>query len=629
MLTRLTIQNFVLITDETLHVGPGLNVLTGSSGAGKSLVLNALRFVLGGRPPAGLSVDKAKTPRVVAEFDLPDPAVRARIAQILDLDWADDETLVLARRLTPAGKTAATANGLPIAAASLRAVAPLLADLHGQGDQHRLLAPAYQLQLIDRAAAVQTHAPAVAPTANRPATGHRKSTVIGDDDRESVPASTIRLSDTASAADGERSITRASAASPSTAEGPTDRLADRYGRWQALLARQAQLAADADLRGQRLELARFQRDEIESADVQPDEWESTVERHQKLAHLDALRAAAAAVVNGLTEADEPILDRLSSLTATLEKLVAADPALDPLVANLSAAAVGLDETARQLRDYVDGLDLDPGELADVETRLTQLRRLADKYGPTTADVLSRGEALRGEIDRLEALQTDTAALETDIAAAEKAFREAALAMRQRRAAVIPKLARQINGQLKALGMPRARFEIEFVPAEPGPTGIDRAEYLIRTNPGQAMQPLRKIASGGELSRVMLAIRSVLAEADATPLLVFDEIDANVGGRAGGVIAERLKGLARHQQILCISHLPQVAAYADGHWTVRKRQTDAATETAIEAMDDRGRIGELAEMIGGAHVTATTRRQARELVALATGRRAPAVPETDR
>jgi DNA repair protein RecN (Recombination protein N) len=302
----------------------------------------------------------------------------------------------------------------------------------------------------------------------------------------------------------------------------------------------------------------------------------------------------------------------------LSELSMLDHNLAPIAGGMRDATIALEEVAFDLSRYLDKLDLDPAEAAEVEERLNTLNRILNKYGRTVEEALAHRAELARQIAELEQAGDDLSSLHSQIAALKKELNKLGDELSARRHAAAKRLKPLIEKELAELGMEKATFEVSLVVSrDPLPSGLDQIEFIARTNPGQLPQPLRKIASGGELSRIMLALKGILAQGDRVSVLVFDEIDANVGGRLGSVIGNKLRKLAGHHQVLCITHLPQIASYADRHLTVRKAIVGDKTQTTVRTMDGAERLQELAEMIGGQRITDTTRAQAKELLDAAT------------
>ena len=598
MLRELHINNLAVIADARVELAGGLNCFTGATGAGKSLVIGAIEVLLGMRSPAELLRPGADEGRVSGVFEVRGDDVLKRIEQITDAPVAaDGGELLITRRLYASGRSSVSLNGNPITLAMLKQVAEHLVDVHGQHDHQFLLKPSNQLDVLDQFA------------------------------------------------------------------GLTDlrrRYHDLYEQVQDAKARLAELSANRTLREQQLELYRFQAEEIDNAELSAGEYEELAARASVLRNLEKLTKEATATHRALYEADGSVLERLKMMAAVLSDLSIVDSNLAPTAAGMRDATIALEEVAFDLSRYLDKLDLDPAETAEVEERLNTLNRILNKYGRTVEDTLAHREELRQQISDLERATDDLCSLQSKIDPLSREMMKLGAELSAKRQAAAKKLAPLIVKELAELGMEKATFTVSFGSPLPGgaerrelgdasttprrstssasaapsaspsspiptPSGLDHIEFTAQTNPGQLPQPLRKIASGGELSRIMLALKGILAQGDRVSVLVFDEIDANVGGRLGSIIGNKLRKLATHHQVLCITHLPQIASYADRHLTVRKDVIDGKTQTSVRPMHGPERLEELAEMIGGHRITDTTRAQAKELLEAATAEFAPAPP----
>ena len=560
MLRELHISNLAVIADARIELAAGLNCFTGATGAGKSLVIGALEVLLGLRSPAEMLRAGADEGRVSGVFDIDNAEMLKSIERITDAQvTADGGELLLTRRLYASGRSSVSLNGNPITLGMLKQVAEHLVDVHGQHDHQYLLKPSNQLDVLDQ---------------------------FGD----LLPL--------------RRQYHEV-----------YEKLVDAKRRLQ-------ELSASRTLREQQLELYRFQADEIDTAELNPAEYEELQARASVLTNVEKLKKEAGGVHGALYEADGSVLERLKMMAAVISELAGLDQNLAGVASSLRDMTIGLEECAFDLSRYLDKLDLDPGELAEVNERLNMIQRVLNKYGDPIESALAYREEIGQKIEELGRATDDLSALQrqvTPLAAELKKLGEALTAKRQ---AVAKKLGPLIERQLAELGMEKAKFSVSLSPAAgavPGeslpatPSGFDHVEFGAQTNPGLQPQPLRKIASGGELSRIMLALKGILAASDRISVLVFDEIDANVGGRLGSIIGNKLRHLAEHHQVLCITHLPQIASYADRHLTVRKEVSGDRTETKVRPMEGGERLQELAEMIGGQRITDTTRAQAQELL----------------
>ncbi len=563
MLRELHISNLAVIADARIEFASGLNCFTGATGAGKSLVIGAIEVLLGLRSTTDLLRPGVDEGRVSGVFEIRGKALLQTIEAITDVPvTADGGELLLTRRLYASGRSSVSLNGNPITLTMLRQVAESLVDVHGQHDHQYLLKPSNQIEVLDQ---------------------------YGD------------------------------------LEALRARYHEVYARLQEARRRLDDLSADQTLRRQQLDLYHFQADEIDNAELAPGEYEELQARSAVFENLEKLRKDAGATYAALYEMDGAVLERLKGMAGVLAELAELDLTLKPVSDSMRDATLQLDETAFDLSRYLDKLDLDPSERAEVSDRLNTVNRILNKYGGTIEETLAYRAEIGGQIAELEKTTDDLASIQQTIQPLEGEMKALGEELSANRRATARTLAPMIENALAELGMEKAKFTIAFDAApmnESGlpatPSGFDAIEFIAKTNPGQAAQPLRKIASGGELSRIMLALKGILAQTDRVSVLVFDEIDANVGGRLGSVIGNKLRHLATHHQVLCITHLPQIACYADRHLTVRKRVDGDQTRTTVRIMDGSERLEELSEMIGGQRITDTTRAQAAELLESARG-----------
>ena len=570
MLRELHISNLAVIADARVELDPGLNCFTGATGAGKSLVIGAIEVLLGLRSPGEMLRPGVDEGRVSGVFEIRNKGILDQIERLTDAPVsADGGELLLTRRLYASGRSSVSLNGHPITLGMLKGVAEHLVDVHGQHDHQYLLRPSNQLDVLDQFG------------------GH---------------------------------------------EPLREQYHDVYQRLQNAQQRLEDLSANKTLRQQQLELYRFQAEEIDAAELDAGEYEELQARSSMLKNLEKLTKDVTATHAALYEADGSVLERLKMMTAILSELSTLDQNLNSVAGNMRDATISLEEVAYDLSRYLDKLDLDPGEAAEVDERLNTINRVLNKYGNTIEETLAHRKELQAQIEQLERATDDLSSLQKEIDPLRTQLKKLGEELSVKRQATAKKLAPLIEKQLAELGMEKAKFSVSLaaaakdahgVPATP--SGFDQIEFIAQTNPGQLAQPLRKIASGGELSRIMLALKGIVAQGDRVSVLVFDEIDANVGGRLGSIIGNKLRHLSRHHQVLCITHLPQIASYADRHLTVRKDVSNNQTQTTVRPMTGDERLQELAEMIGGTRITDTTRAQAKELLDAAVAEFAPTRP----
>jgi DNA repair protein RecN (Recombination protein N) len=557
VLERLHIRNLAVVAELEVEFGPGLNVVTGETGAGKSLVLGALQLLLGERAsPAAIRQGAAQCE--IAAVLRAGPRERAAgraLAQFLaanSLEPAEDGELILRRVLNPSG-TRHFVNGTPVTLNLLRELGDLLVDIHGPHDHQSLLQPRCQLALLDSFAAL-------------------------DDDRDAVAAA-----------------------------------------WAAAEEARCELERlrSENLAPREIELLRHQCAEIEAAGVQPGEDAELGARHALVAHQRQLLELAGQCRQGLTEGEAAAVDTLRTILRLAAEIEGIDPAGGaPLRARLETLIENAEELSADLARYADGLSLDEDELARLEERLAVLQRLRRRYGPTLEDVLRSAVDARTRLERVDGRQARIA--EQERACAERATAHGRLCARlsAARRAAAERLAAAITGKLRRLGFAQGTFAVQLADAPPGSRGADAAEFAFAPNPGEALLPLRQIASSGEIARVMLAIKTILSAADRVPILVFDEVDANIGGRVAVKVAEELVAIARQHQVLCITHLPQIAAAGRRHFRVAKDVENGRTQARMEPLSGAAREEEIIRMLGSDAGSAVAREHARELLAQA-------------
>lgn len=602
MLRELHIQNLAVIEETSIEFGPGLNVFTGQTGAGKSLVLGAIESLLGLRKSAAKMIRPGtEQARISGVFELPNPDSAELVGLALDLDLLPGDELVLTRKIFATGRSSISANGQPVTAAMARRAAEGLIDIHGQHDHQTLLRPARQLELVDHYA-------------------------------------------------GSATLRR--------------RFAERYRDWSALRDERERLQSSSDLRDQQLDLYRFQADEIDAAEPVSGEMAELQARERVLNNLCRIKRDAGAAYSALYDSEGSVAERLQAMTHLLLELADVDEQLEPIAEQVRTATLTLQESAFELSRYTERLELDPEELAEVESRLNSLNRLIQKYGdgrsltgtddPLSA-VIQHRKHLAEQIDQLANDCQDQTRIDDQIDALAAELLQIGQTLSAKRAAAAKKIGPKVQRQLAELGMRDATLRVQTTTSPldlANSNGLDRVEFLARTNPGQDERPLREIASGGELSRVMLALKSVLSTKESSKaratsgtdvgggsgagidVLVFDEIDANIGGRLGDVIGRKLRQLAgsstgqagsagpsnvRDRQVLCITHLPQIAAFGDRHFHIVKEVVGGKrkhTDTTVRLLKANERVNELAEMLAGSKASTTSRRQAKELLAAA-------------
>ena len=535
-LAELSVKDLALVSELRLELGPGLTVLTGETGAGKSMLVDALLAATGGRVAAGMVRDGAERARVEAVFASDDP---------------DEFTLV--REIQP-GRAPARLNGETVPLAKLAERGSELVAIHGQGEQLRLARPAVQRDLLD---AFGSHDPL----------------------RGAVGAA--------------------------------------YRALEEILAQRAPLGGDPHERARRLELLEHEVREIEAAAIAPDEEHDLATRLAVSRSADRLRASAASVHELLIGERAAARDRLAVAARELGAAAELDPRLGEYAVRLAQSVDEIADLGAELRRYAESIDADPRELERLEARNDALLEIKRRYGPTLADVAAYLERASAELSDVSSQEERLARLDDEERAARAEHAAACAALHVAREKSAKKLAKRVEAELAELGLARCRFTVELTAIGPDASGADHVTFRIAPNPGEGLAPLEAIASGGELSRIMLAIEVVLAAQDATPVLVFDEVDAGVGGRLGEVVGRALWSLARGHQVLCVSHLAQVAAYADAHVRVRKDVHAGRTHVVAERLAPAASVAELADMLGAGGSSRSLAAGARELQRAAT------------
>lgn len=564
MLTQLKIRGFAIIDTLELELSTGLTVVTGETGAGKSIVVEALGLLLGDRADAGTVRHGAERAELEAEFNLDRaPGVAAWLRE---REFDDGDGLIVRRTVGADGRSRATINGRAAPLATLAELGEQLVDLHGQHEHQSLGRRDVQLGILDHFA-----------------------------------GNAARLA----------------------------RVAERFTTLRAVRAERERLAAAHTERESRLEFLRFQAVELAALGPEPGEPTRLVTEQRRYANLGKLVEGGQRALTGAWESDDENAYRLlATALAELDALVPLDPALVPIAAALREAQVQLQDGSAALRHWLDGLELDPARRDEIETRLADYTRLARKHR-VEVDALD-GVRLRidGDLADLERSEVRLSELDAALAEAYAAYADAALALRAARSAAAIKLGKAITQLMHELGMPGGRFALELAPLTPEQgtaKGIDQIEFMVSANPGQPPRPLAKVASGGELSRVALAVQAIIvgksADGSAIGTLVFDEVDSGVGGGVAEIVGRKLRTLARDRQVLCVTHLPQVAALGHNHLLVSKavaksvgqRSALEETRTAVAALSAEQRVEELARMLGGVEITAKTRAHAREML----------------
>lgn len=569
MLVTLQVRDLAIIDEVEVSFGHGLNVVTGETGAGKSILIDALSLVLGARASAGDVVRTGATQaEITAVFAVPGDDLRRARFEEAGLAWDDD---LVVRRIVgnerTGGRSKAYLNGRMVSLAQLVSLTAGLADVTSQHDQQTLTDPQTHLQLLDASASLEG-------SRARMAKAH------------------------ASMAEATRAL-----------EGVLRTLRDR---------------ADRE------DLLRFQAKEIDALALKPGVEEQWAAERERLRHASKLADGTTLAEETLYSRDGAVLDELGVVSDALSKLVGVDASLGGPLELVNQARTLVAEAARELGRYGRGVRSDPERLAELEELMQTLSRLKRKYGGTVEEVLAFRAKVAGELATLEQGEGKVAELEAVVEAARQRAQSEARALSEARRAAAGRLGAAISAELETLGMGGARVVVDVAHASPGgaelvvdgarlaPTGMDRVEFLIAPNRGEEPRPLRKVASGGELSRALLAIKRVLTDVGPRTFYVFDEVDAGVGGAIAEVIGQKIKQVASRHQVLCITHLPQIAVYGDKHFVVSKQVVGERTMSSVRALGDAERMEEVARMLGGIRVTDRTREAAAEMLRSAVG-----------
>ena len=567
MLCQLNIQNFALIDRLSLDFEYGFNALTGETGAGKSILIDAINAALGSRVGADLIRTGADRALVEAVFSVGETAPPPLA------EWVEDGLVILSREIAGSRSTCRI-NGRMCTASVVREIATHLIDIHGQHDHQSLLQAERHVDVLDGWAG------------------------------------------------GEVLTLKARALAVFT------ELREVHTHLRAL-------QTDERERAQRVDLYQFQVDEIDSADLRPDEEDELLAERVRLANAERLYAAAGSALGSLSQADVTAEDLLGQAVRDVETAAALDPQLNPVLESLNAALIAAQDAVAELRDYQENIEFNPERLEEIQTRLETLRVLKRKYGDSVEEILAYRDKIAAELDTLTHSEERLAELGKRTAALEQQLDEVAASLHGARRAAAARFERDLGGQLADLNMARTQFSVALETPrraseswERGLTAIlGRAEFMISANPGEPLRPLARIASGGELSRVMLALKGAMAGAGAVPTLIFDEIDTGVGGRTAEVLGAKIAQLAHldggSTQILCVTHLPQIASMAGTQYQVSKEQLPNRTLVAVRRLEGDERVGELARMLGGSEATAA--QHAREMLAAAAHARASRQP----
>lgn len=557
MLQELTIDNLAIIKHLTLDFASQMTVLTGETGAGKSIIIDAVGLLAGGRGSQEYIRRGEDKLSLQGQFAIPADPAMGDLLDSMGIDH-EDGMLIISREIHRNGRNIIRVNGELINTTMLRKIGAHLVDIQGQNEHQRLMQPETHLGMLDQFAGA--------------------------------------------------AVTQLLA-----------KYQERYRDYVKLKAAVNKKQANEQQWAQRLDILRYQVKEISAADLKPNEEDELTSERDRLEHFQQINNALQQAVATFNEGEAPVLDQIATVMDAINGIADFDDAYDQLSKSLNDAYYALQDVANEAGQQLDLLEFDDGRLAEIDQRLTTIGDLEHKYGDQVKDVLAYYDQIKGELDEMESAADSNSDLEQRLVTAEGELKELGKQLSQVRQRAAHELAKRVHQQLIELYMAKADFEVHFAnhsADEFTPTGIDTVEFYIRTNPGETMGPLAKIASGGELSRVMLALKTIFAQNEGVTSIIFDEVDTGVSGRVAQAIADKIKLIAAHSQVLCITHLPQVAAVAQHHFLIKKGVHDNRTTTRVTALTDPQRVDELARMLSGEKITALTREHAQELLEMA-------------
>lgn len=554
MLTHIYVRNFAIIEELDLDIDPGMTVLTGETGAGKSILMDAVGLALGDRAGAGVIRHGTERAEIQVSFD---PGRLAAVRKWLAKhDFAADDACQLRRTIASDGRSKGYINGSPAPLQLLRELGEQLIDIHGQHEHQSLLRRDMQRLLLDEFAG-----------------------------QAGLAASVATL----------------------------------FQTWQRSHEELETLRRAAGDRDARLDLLRYQVQELAALAPQADEWQALEEEHRRLANASRLRDSCARAINHLDDDEPSVSSSLGDSSREIGQLLEFDAGLGPAAELLDSAAIQLREAVTELRHYLDKLDADPQRLIDIEQRISAVHTLARKHRVEPGDLVALQQRLAMELGNLENADSRLEQLTAAMMAQRAEFLAAATQLSSGRRKAATKLAKRVTEDMRQLGMPGGQFGVTIeavAPEQATAAGLDRIEFQVSANPGQPLQALNKVASGGELSRISLAIQVATIQQGGIPTLIFDEVDVGIGGGVAEMVGEKLRAIGRTRQVLCVTHQPQVAALGHNQLRVSKLTDAATTLTRIQVLNDEERCDELARMLGGIKITERTRAHARELMARA-------------
>ncbi len=555
MLKSIKVRNLAIVEDAGVEFGPALNVITGETGAGKSIIMGALDLVLGERADKSLLRTGEQQCVVEAEFEIANPKAINAILEELAMNPCEDGQLTIRRAISASGSGKSIINDSSSTVQTLKKIGDLLVDMHGPHDHQSLLNTSFQTDILD------SH--------------------------------------------GKLWARRA-------------KYEEKYREWQEIRQRRAELDSDDSSVEQQIDLLQFQIQEIEDADLKPNEEESVNDELSTVANASRITELANGIQAALSEAEESAFNAVAAALQYLRELEAIMPEASEWRNEANSVSIQLQELASAVSARVSDIETDPERLQWLDDRLGLINKLKRKYGASIDEIFQHHAVAKQKLDDLESRGERIAALEKMLEDTEKEMFAEAKTLTESRKKASAKLAETITAELQGLGFAHGAFGVSIEKAPPGPAGCDFVDFGFAPNAGEEMRPLKAIASSGEISRVMLAVKAVLAKHDSIPVLVFDEIDANVGGEMGNAIGKRLAAIAKSHQVICITHLPQVAAFGSQHYMVSKGVENGRTFTSITPVEDEARVEEVARMLGGKEITSVVLEHAGELLAAAKG-----------
>ena len=568
MLLELQIKDFALVEEAELKFEEGFNVLSGETGAGKSIIIGAVTLLLGGRASSEHIRTGADEAVIHGVFAVPEGSAARRAIEDLGIDIGDDDLVVISRTISRSGRNQCRVNGRPVTQGMLSSIGEHLVDIHGQHEHQSLLRVGRHIEFLD----------------------------------EFAGADALKL---------------------------REQVRSHHDRLLELERRLAALRSGERERAQRLDLLEFQAREIDAARLSPGEDVWLARDRAVLAAADQLYAHAGAAYAALRGSEADVTgasDAIAAAISEIEAILKVDDSVKGAMELLQSALAACEEAARAIRVYRDGIEVDPARLAQIEERLSAIQRLKRKYGDTVDEVLEYRRRIGEELEKAASSEEEIARIEDEVARVRASLGALSASLHGVRVRAARALEEQVKAELADLNMGSSVFCVSFSAKEDpqgvpvgdrllavGPNGTDAVEFLLSANPGEPAKPLARIASGGEISRVMLALKSILASVDEVGTLIFDEIDAGIGGRTATAVGEKLAATSRMRQVVCVTHLAQIASMADIHYAISKVEKDGRTRTVVERLEGEARVAEIARMLGGAELTPTTFKHAREML----------------